>query len=389
MAYTYPGREMWDIPFEWDMGTPKATLFEKLGHMSRKGGVNLNKLADSEYGERIIQEFWQFMTCPDEMGESYLAYLKQIGLTKKLHHAEKLFEKWALYLPVSIEAGAKAGRKYPLLFVNHGAHMPIYWEEQSGFLPIAGREEMIVIAAQNHNSDHLLQILEQVKAEYPVDESRIYCTGYSQGGYKTQMIAFHHPRLFAAIAPCGFTFSLPDWDLTEEDNRKDGNNKLPSIMICGQEEVLEFVPVHQDNLPGEEFYVPESTLKEADPTIPGIYEALPTKATVKMDMLNKKLRSIGHREISYEECRATTESDNEVERLHGFPADRTDIFMLAGVRHFISSFDGDYEKDVFKVVSIEGLPHWPPATMAEIAWSYMKKYARNCETGEIIHLEDA
>jgi predicted peptidase len=50
----------------------------------------------------------------------------------------------------------------------------------------------------------LKAIVEQVMAEYAVDEQRIYLTGLSMGGFGTWSLAMAHPDLFAAIAPiCG------------------------------------------------------------------------------------------------------------------------------------------------------------------------------------------
>lgn len=50
----------------------------------------------------------------------------------------------------------------------------------------------------------LKAIVDQVRAEYAVDEQRIYLTGLSMGGFGTWGLAMAYPDLFAAIAPiCG------------------------------------------------------------------------------------------------------------------------------------------------------------------------------------------
>ena len=52
--------------------------------------------------------------------------------------------------------------------------------------------------------ESILQFIEQIKAEYNVDEERVYLTGLSMGGYGTWFTAMARPDLFAAIAPvCG------------------------------------------------------------------------------------------------------------------------------------------------------------------------------------------
>lgn len=51
---------------------------------------------------------------------------------------------------------------------------------------------------------NLLAFLEKVEKEYPVDSSRIYCTGLSMGGFATWSLGAELPSHFAALAPiCG------------------------------------------------------------------------------------------------------------------------------------------------------------------------------------------
>ena len=50
----------------------------------------------------------------------------------------------------------------------------------------------------------VMAILQKTQREYNVEQTRLYLTGLSQGGFGTWAIAALHPDLFAAIAPiCG------------------------------------------------------------------------------------------------------------------------------------------------------------------------------------------
>src|SRR5438045_8265408 len=50
----------------------------------------------------------------------------------------------------------------------------------------------------------ILDILERTKKDYKVDETRLYITGLSMGGYATWALTCKYPTLFAAAAPiCG------------------------------------------------------------------------------------------------------------------------------------------------------------------------------------------
>jgi predicted peptidase len=51
----------------------------------------------------------------------------------------------------------------------------------------------------------LKELLDEITRSYPVDEDRLYLTGFSMGGYGTWKTAIAYPGTFAAIAPiCGF-----------------------------------------------------------------------------------------------------------------------------------------------------------------------------------------
>ena len=50
----------------------------------------------------------------------------------------------------------------------------------------------------------IMNIIDEVCAEYAVDQDRIYVTGVSMGGHGAWYLAFQHPDRFAAVAPlCG------------------------------------------------------------------------------------------------------------------------------------------------------------------------------------------
>jgi predicted peptidase len=50
----------------------------------------------------------------------------------------------------------------------------------------------------------LMALVDEIAAKYKVDESRIYVTGLSMGGFGTWMLAAYAPERFAAIVPiCG------------------------------------------------------------------------------------------------------------------------------------------------------------------------------------------
>lgn len=103
----------------------------------------------------------------------------------------------------------------PLMLFLHGAgergdnlekvkkHGPPKLVDQEDALPF------IVVSPQcpkdqHWDTDILMALLDDIIANYRVDENRVYLTGLSMGGYGTWELAIANPDRFAAIAPiCG------------------------------------------------------------------------------------------------------------------------------------------------------------------------------------------
>lgn len=121
--------------------------------------------------------------------------------------------QYLLYLPRGYTAAA--AERWPLLLFLHGAgergedlelvkkHGPPKLIEQGRDLPF------IVVSPQCPvgewwSPDVLMTLLDEVCEQHRVDETRLYLTGLSMGGYGTWKLALSHPDRFAAIVPiCG------------------------------------------------------------------------------------------------------------------------------------------------------------------------------------------
>ena len=125
--------------------------------------------------------------------------------------------KWAFPF-VSYEPKDHKG-KLPLILQLHGAgergsggeDLPLV--DVHGFSKMAseGEYDCLFVMPQCPKEsfwaarvESVLRFIDQLKEEYPIDESRIYLTGLSMGGFGTWYTAMACPTLFAAIAPiCG------------------------------------------------------------------------------------------------------------------------------------------------------------------------------------------
>lgn len=127
-------------------------------------------------------------------------------------------QPYALYLPARLDAE----RRYPLVVSLHGAGQT----HRQGLRQVFGIRaeaplpdvDYIVTAPYGRGSmgyegiaeTDVFDMLSHVKAQYPVDEDRVYLTGVSMGGSGTLGIALRRPDLWAAIAVvCGGAPYLP------------------------------------------------------------------------------------------------------------------------------------------------------------------------------------
>jgi polyhydroxybutyrate depolymerase len=102
--------------------------------------------------------------------------------------------------------------KPPVVYFVHG-----YGGNGSGFAndtkgnKVADREKFIAIYpsaiggswSMQDTADYpfLEALLDTVDKRYKVDRSRVYCTGFSQGGFISNGVGYKHPEIFAAVAP--------------------------------------------------------------------------------------------------------------------------------------------------------------------------------------------
>lgn len=124
---------------------------------------------------------------------------------------------WYEYIPPQLRG---TDEKVPLLCYFHGGGcVPLYGAEQSDWHEIADKENFIVVypeASQQNmwntwndherlaysDRDFFLALIEHMKTVHPIDETRIYVSGFSMGGMMSNGMACVLPDVVAAAAPC-------------------------------------------------------------------------------------------------------------------------------------------------------------------------------------------
>lgn len=144
-----------------------------------------------------------------------------LGTTCHVLSVDGVERTYRLYVP----AGIAAGRPVPLVLVLHGgggAGITMIGLTKAGFHGIAEREGAVIAYpdALNHNwndgrddfrsKSHaanvddvgfLRALAANIASRFPIDKSRIYATGASNGGMMSFRLACEASDLFAAVAP--------------------------------------------------------------------------------------------------------------------------------------------------------------------------------------------
>lgn len=156
--------------------------------------------------------------------------------------------RYLVYVPSNVAALTAGNRKLPLVLSLHGrngaaefiAVTSRWWEvaEKNGFIAVwpqgLANTWNTGIAANNPDVADMRALIEQLKADYPVDAGRIHLTGQSMGAAFTNRMAVQYPQLFASIAPC-YSGHLSAANLTSPVVRTDV--PLPVWQCRGQDEI--------------------------------------------------------------------------------------------------------------------------------------------------------
>ncbi len=140
------------------------------------------------------------------------AMAQQSPQTQEQIQIQSSLQYW-LYLPDGYQQDGT--KKWPLMLFLHGAGErgknlddvkkwgpPKLVEDGESFPFVLVSPQCL--AGQRWNIEHLKQLLDQTIANRKIDESRIYLTGLSMGGYGSWAMAAKHPEFFAAVVPiCG------------------------------------------------------------------------------------------------------------------------------------------------------------------------------------------
>ncbi|MBQ6451506.1 MAG: hypothetical protein IJJ29_06250 [Solobacterium sp.] len=355
---------------------------------------------EDELSAELVDKAWDTMFSETRRwrNDTYGIYQPRIDFAKKgyVSHVQDdclgvndgFKHTWYEYVPEKIR---NTEEKVPLLFYFHGINCTgLYGAEQSGWSDIAERENFIVVypnpaieerwnvwddARLPSDVSYIMVLIEHMKEVHPIDETRIYISGFSMGSMFTNALACSYPDVFAgAVAMNG-----PNWGYLQTlDTSK------PGMIMFNPRTIIKDLPESDD---------PESpTKKRSDakkvqydyrrPFVQfvglldgvGITKALwPVNAETEntwLPTIQNWVRFNGKKdfELTYTE-----------ETPSGFASDTCERI---GERFIEQTWKNDEGETLYHFVTVERMPHAVDLQNAEIGWQRIKNY-RRCADGAL------
>ncbi len=344
-------------------------------------GYDLGKLINSEVGRKLAEAVYLEYEYADAEDPALIAHWENMGLDFRFH--EHRGERWAAFVPKDAKDAPDTKLPCVCIFQEINAFDP--HQAVTGFAyfyqyqKIAAQGECILLYFAQEtldDNDMLCDIIDTAKTLYPIDPSRIYITGHSHNGRFSAEFIRRHPRLVAAVATLGNEpgqlspkvtggfFAVTDKQLDIQ-----AATDLPLINISGFNERNSQFPLNSD----------------APDVRPGQWVALDTLEK-RTDSWQRRLRSANCPMRTAEEIAATRNSPDKAERCIGVPADKSETLYLDGSEIYIADIKNNAGKYHLRIVALGNMPHLVTPAMADLSWSYLRRFARDLETGECIEL---
>ena len=340
-----------------------------------------DQLIHSAVGKKLAQAMALEYDYDDAEDPTLLAHWDAMGLKCEFH--DKNGEQWITFVPK--ESLENPDKKLPCVCIFQEVNRFDPHQAVTGFAyfneyqEIAAQGECMllyfVLEALDDN-DLLHEILKDAQALYPLDSSRIYITGHSHDGrFAAEYMRRHQPEI-AAIATLGNEpgqlspeVTSGFFVVTDEQLDIQASCDTPLINISGFNERNSQFPLNMD----------------APHVRPGQWVALNTFEK-RATSWQRRLRSARCPMRTLEEIAATRHSEDLAERSIGVPADRTEVLTLDGSENYIADIKNKDGKYHLRMVALGNMPHTVTPAMIQLSWSFLRRFARNLETGEIIEL---
>ena len=173
-----------------------------------------------------VYDFFRLATREVGYGPKAIRYTHELsdwGLEAKTMEVGGVTRTYFQYVPSRIRETAEG--KAPLMLALHGAALNgEYFAERTGYVKLAEEFGFVIVFptgsvtkgiapawgldTEGDDVKFIREMIDKVCAELPIDESRIYCYGHSNGGMFTQVLVRALDGRFAAAAGTGCAISM-------------------------------------------------------------------------------------------------------------------------------------------------------------------------------------
>ena len=235
----------------------------------------------------------------------------------------------------------------PLVLAFHGGgDSALHMVHVSGWYRVARKGGFLLVCVENHlnsTATEAVALIGELKKRYPIDEKRIYATGFSMGGIKTWDMFQEYPQVFAALAPMSATVDVGH-NVYFHESPVAPNRSIPVPLFYAGGEItpLAELPFQADKCLARMRYVME---------------------------VNRTLTPCG---VKYEDRERW---ENPIWGLNGDRVEKIDDPSRGSVLtiHYFTSEDG-VERTAF--ASISGQGHECREHTCEHAWRFMSRFSR-------------
>lgn len=139
----------------------------------------------------------------------------------------------------------------PLLMGFHGGgDSSMYLTFVAGWYEIAHRYNFLFVSLENHQNvtaTEIVEVIEELKKRYNIDEHRIYAGGFSMGSGKTWDMFQEYPHIFAGFAPTSALFPVKNNPFSPPlGDRLNMTVPVPVFYSGGEESTLPELPFQAD-----------------------------------------------------------------------------------------------------------------------------------------------
>ena len=138
------------------------------------------------------------------------------------------------------------GEKLPLVLCFHGGgDSAMCMVSLAEWHLVVNKYDFLLVSVEHHmnsTATEVMALLEYLKEKYPVDDTRIYSTGFSMGGCKTWDLYQEYPEVFAAVAPMDATFEVGTNVFAKPAVRLNRDIILPVFYVGGEQTPLPELP---------------------------------------------------------------------------------------------------------------------------------------------------